>query len=247
MEYLWMACFFSHNYKGHARSVTLGFERRTQPCLLPVQPKPTETQLSPAPGSPLSNKHPTKHIWWGKTQTASLKPISWCGCKKKPWGCHGCNDGGEEPNTHNLMSQLKQPITFVHNAKAGKSPFWRAQQLAQFALLLGSISRKLPTRTFIVALHATSSCTQVLYVGDVSCKWGRSASPSMSKAASPLERPTRKVLKEGEKLPTEHSSAVLLCARANTISSWPQQSNLFMPRNKRLDFPYLSLKLQSFY
>lgn len=157
------------------------------------------------PGSPLSNKqHLTKHIWRGKTQTASLKPISWLGCKRKRWASQGCNDGGEERNTHNLMSQWQQSVTFVCNAKGGKSPIRWAQQRTQFALLLGSISRKLLPLTFLAALHATSLCTQVLTLGDVSCKWGWPTSPSMRRAAPPLEWPTREALKEGETLPTEH-------------------------------------------
>lgn len=170
--------------------------------------------------SPPSNKqHPTKRIWWGKTQTASWKPISWLGCKRKPWDSQGCNDGGEEPNMHDLMSQLKQSITFFCNTKAGKSPLWHAHQLTQSALLLGLTSRKLLTLTFIVALHATYLCTQPLMLETSPVNEG-------DQPSSPWAG--QKALKEGEQLPTELSSAVPPCAQANTISSWPQQSNLFM-------------------
>lgn len=179
------------------------------------------------PESPLSNKqHPTKHIWWGKTQTASWKPISWLGCKRKPWDSQGCTDGGEEPNTHNLMSQLKQSITFFCNTKAGKSPVWHAQQPTQFALLLGLISRKLLTLTCIVALHAAYLCTQALMLEISPVSEDDQPSPPLA---------GQKALKEDEQLPTGFSSAVPPCAQANEISSWPQQSNLFMINKQKTE------------
>lgn len=220
---LWVTPVFQHG-ASHTRSL-----RDLNP----------ETQLWCVPGSPQSNKQHLKHIWRGKAQTASLTPTSWLGGKRKPGASQGCDNGGEEPNTHNLMSQLKQSTRFIRNAKAGKS----------FGLM-HTATHCICSATWLYLQKASNSN----FYSGIAWNFFVHPSPPVNEGDDPppeegsfslgvANMPGERRRKPG---PWARVCCATLCT-GSTIPAWPQQSHLFMGRNKSLGFPYLSLKLQGFY
>lgn len=92
-EYLWMAHLLFHNYKRCALSVTLGFQHRAQQCSL-CNPNPQRPNAYVCLGLLCQITSPKEHLV-RKSQTASWKPISWLGCKRKLWDSEGYNGGGK--------------------------------------------------------------------------------------------------------------------------------------------------------
>lgn len=143
------------------------------------------------PGSPLSNNIPQRTSGEGRARLPAGNPSAGLGARGSSETLRAIMVGGRAEYPQSDES-IKQSITFVCNMKAGKSPIWRAQQRTHFALLLGSISRKL-----LIFITAFITCNSTVHpspsAGDVSCKWAQSNPPTLHEdgSISPGEADTK--------------------------------------------------------
>lgn len=169
-----------------ALSATLGFQQ----CSL-CNPNPQRPNAYVCLGLFCQVTSPTEHLAREKPDCQlETHQLAWV--QRKLWDSQGCNEGGGRAEYPQSDESIQQSITFVCNVKAGKSPIWHAQQLTHFALLLGSISRKLLTSR-MAFITSNSSVHPSPSAGDAPWKWVWSnPPPSMRMAVSLFKRPTHK-------------------------------------------------------